>query len=147
MAVPETKRCTGECQQVLPESEFTHCKRANGKIYLQSKCRRCQSLYVQKWQEKHQDSVEASRRKQYRRNRAYVKNYLRTHPCVDCSEADTIVLEFDHVRGEKVAEIAAMVGWGYALERIIAEIEKCDVRCANCHRRVTNKRRKRSKNL
>ena len=76
-----------------------------------------------------------------RRNRAYVTAYLESHPCVDCGEPDIIVLEFDHVRGTKRNNIANMVR-RYSLEAIIAEIAKCEVRCANCHRRVTHKRRK-----
>ena len=81
------------------------------------------------------------RRERHRINRAkyrqrakdYVANYLSTHPCVDCGESDSIVLTFDHVRGEKSNDIANMISAGGALETIIAEIEKCEVRCYNCH--------------
>lgn len=75
-------------------------------------------------------------------SKGYVSGYLDTHPCVDCGEADKVVLDFDHVRGDKVCEVSVMVGRGYRLWKIIEEIEKCEVRCANCHRRVTVKRRK-----
>ena len=63
--------------------------------------------------------------------------YLSNHPCVDCGEADPVVLEFDHVRGEKSGEIANMLRRQVAWERIIDELSKCEVRCANCHRRRT----------
>jgi len=47
-----------------------------------------------------------------------------------------VVLEFDHVRGVKIWEISRMRV--RASERaLLSEIEKCDVRCANCHRRKT----------
>lgn len=74
------------------------------------------------------------------RNKNYVREYLSTHPCVDCGEKDVIVLEFDHVRGEKSSDISRAVNAGWSLERIKQEIEKCEVRCANCHRRITHKR-------
>jgi hypothetical protein len=67
------------------------------------------------------------------RARDYVADYLSTHPCVDCGESDPIVLTFDHVRGEKSNDIANMIGAGRVLETIAAEIEKCEVRCFNCH--------------
>lgn len=68
--------------------------------------------------------------------RAAILKYLEDHPCVDCGEADPIVLEFDH-RGEKLFEIGGCINRGYGVDRIMAEIAKCDVRCANCHRRKT----------
>ena len=75
------------------------------------------------------------------RNRNYVLEYLRSHPCIDCEEGDIIVLEFDHVKGEKICEISTAANSGWSLERLKKEIEKCEVRCANCHRRATHKRR------
>jgi len=72
--------------------------------------------------------------------RAWVNEYLASHPCTDCGEADIIVLEFDHVRGNKDRDIAQMISDRLSLTRVILEIEKCEVRCANCHRRKTRSR-------
>jgi hypothetical protein len=61
-------------------------------------------------------------------------HYLLEHPCVDCGENDILVLEFDHVDGVKDREISSMInrrGW----QSILKEISKCEVRCANCHKR------------
>jgi len=75
------------------------------------------------------------------RNREYIKNYLSNNPCVDCGEKDVIVLEFDHISGKKLHNISEMVGKGSSIKTIDIEISKCEVRCANCHRRVTHNRR------
>jgi len=45
---------------------------------------------------------------------------------------DPRALEFDHFRDKKY-NLAIMVGAGYCIETIEKEIEKCEVRCANCH--------------
>lgn len=74
------------------------------------------------------------------RNKTFVRDYLRSHPCVDCGEADIIVLDFDHVRGKKTLEVTRMAAGCWSLKSILEEIEKCEVRCANCHRRVTRRR-------
>lgn len=66
--------------------------------------------------------------------------YLAAHPCVDCGESDPVVLEFDHVRGVKEFNISCAVQCGYGMHRINLEIAKCEIRCCNCHRRVTAKR-------
>jgi hypothetical protein len=65
-----------------------------------------------------------------------VIGYLLSHPCIDCGEDDPVVLDFDHVRGEKKYNIAQMVR-SLTLPIVLEEIAKCDVRCANCHRRKT----------
>ena len=65
--------------------------------------------------------------------------YLADHPCVDCGESDPRCLEFDHRDpGTKTANVATLVQRAGAWKVILAEIEKCDVRCANCHRRRTS---------
>jgi hypothetical protein len=75
------------------------------------------------------------------RNREFVNNYLLSHPCVDCGVKDIVVLEFDHVKGVKENAVAVASNRSWSLDKLKKEIEKCEVRCANCHRRVTHKRR------
>lgn len=68
--------------------------------------------------------------------------YLATHPCTDCGESDPIVLEFDHLPGfEKKFNVStAVTGSTRSWSAILAEIAKCEVVCANCHRRRTASR-------
>lgn len=76
------------------------------------------------------------------RNKAEVQDliwtHLASHPCVDCGEADPLVLEFDHRDPDtKDFNIGAAVGGTNYAGDVRLEIAKCDVRCANCHRRRT----------
>jgi hypothetical protein len=89
--------------------------------------------------EKHRDEIHERRRIAQERNKTYVLGYLYQHPCVDCGETDPVVLEFDHVRGEKIRPISHMVSTQAPLATLVQEIGKCEVRCANCHRRKTFK--------
>lgn len=73
------------------------------------------------------------RLKQRRMGARFLRDYLLQHSCVDCHNNNPLVLQFDHVRGAKKLEVGMMAAYGYAINTIIAEIEKCEVRCANCH--------------
>jgi hypothetical protein len=54
-------------------------------------------------------------------------------PCLDCGISyPYYVMDFDHVRGEKLFNIGASSHFGY--NKILIEIAKCDIVCANCHR-------------
>jgi hypothetical protein len=117
------KRCT-KCEQTKPVSEFQRNRAtADG---LQTRCTTCQNT---------------TNRAQQRAKREAVYHYLRRHPCIDCGEADPIVLDFDHVRGVKSLSVGTMISRQKSRAVIAAEIEKCEVRCSNCHRRRTAKSR------
>ena len=95
---------------------------------------------------KHRDKVIAKAKvlskKAKDRARAYITAYLEANPCVDCGETDIIVLEFDHVgeEGTKKFNISDATRLGYGMPKLKAEMAKCEVRCANCHRKKTYER-------
>ncbi len=78
------------------------------------------------------------------RNRAFIARVKSFLSCVDCGESDPRVLDFDHVRGVKKNNVSDMASGAYSISRIKKEIRKCEVRCANCHRKATNQRRENS---
>lgn len=135
------KTCT-KCKVEKPLDGFTpRVGRPDGH---HSWCRTCRSEdRRQRYAEATEDDMRSKRASHARlraRNREAVHVHLMGHPCVDCGEADPIVLEFDHVRGEKLCDVAHGIGM-FGLVKLMAEIAKCDVRCANCHRRRTHERR------
>jgi hypothetical protein len=87
---------------------------------------------------KHRQVKRADISKQHRRWLARLKL---ERGCVDCGYNEwPSALHFDHRPGEtKSFEIGGRLY--YAWERIMAEVDKCDVRCANCHHKVTDLRR------
>ena len=72
----------------------------------------------------------------HERNVRHVFAVLAARSCVDCGEADMCVLDFDHT-GEKTGAVMRLARNEVSLERLQAEIDRCEVRCANCHRRRT----------
>lgn len=73
-------------------------------------------------------------------NAPRLRAFLECHPCVDCGERDVSVLEFDHLR-DKRKDVTTMLWSGLLWSTIEQEIAKCEVRCANCHRRRTARER------
>ena len=135
----ERRRC-GDCGAMKPLREFAWRRRELGQ--LDSLCPTCRAAYKQRHYAANRERYveQARRRKQDQAlaRTSYLLAYFRNHPCVDCGETDAIVLEFDH-RDKRFNIGAALPYRNWA--SILAEIEKCDVVCANCHRRRTAQRR------
>jgi hypothetical protein len=133
----DQKTCP-KCGQVKPLTEFAFKHKVRG--VRQWCCRSCNAAYKLSWyarnRHKHLHKVRAVRDKASANNRARTWSYLAQHPCVDCGEKDPVVLEFDHLR-DKLKDIGYMVTAGFTWSTIELEIAKCEVRCANCHRRRT----------
>jgi hypothetical protein len=132
------KRCN-RCKQEKQLNEFN--RRNKG---LQPYCIPCKREYDREFYKKTADK--RRERKSYNskviriRNADLIKQYLLDKSCIDCGIADPIVLEFDHRNPEeKSHDVSNMVGWCFSKENILEEIAKCDIRCANCHRRKTAK--------
>lgn len=110
-------------------------------------CKSCQAEYnrqhynknKKKYKKKARRWDAENRDKQRRARQKYIIKYLLEHPCVDCGETNPLILDFDHVRGEKVANISALVSGVYSWKAIKDEMTKCEIRCVNCHRIRTAK--------
>jgi hypothetical protein len=134
------KRCA-VCKESKPEEEFNWRWKAQGRRW--GTCKACQRQQKNRYYATHREEYNARKRvrTQLTRDsaRQYVLDYLATHPCVECGESDPMVLEFDHVHGDKHKAVSLMVLEGRTFKAIQVEIDKCQVLCANCHRRKTMK--------
>lgn len=137
-ALPMIRRC-GLCAREKPIEDFAWRRKDKG--LFDNYCRPCRALYKQRHYEANKDRYIANAKARTQRvleeRMRYVIEYLRNHPCVDCGEDDVLVLEFDHRQDKSFS-----VSYGIRTHNwdvVLAEIEKCDVRCANCHRRRTGR--------
>ena len=99
------------------------------------------------------EEIRAYNRSYYRKNREHLLNkqreknrrfaekrrkwlveYKKTLQCERCDESHPATLTFHHKDdSEKSFEISNAIAKGVSLKRLIAEIDKCEVLCANCH--------------
>jgi hypothetical protein len=135
----ERQKCY-RCGDVKPAGDFAWRRKARNQR--DSFCRPCRAAYHHEHysanRERYVAQARMRKRKLARERMAYLIEYFASHPCRDCGEADPIVLEFDHL-GDKAFNIGSALpyrNW----QSILDEIAKCEVVCANCHRRRTVKR-------
>lgn len=129
------------CGGVKPSSAYSFADRAAGSLNWY--CRDCQAAYrrthylANRPEYIRRASAQVKGRRE--QNRREVLTYLATHPCVECGVRDPLVLEFDHRDcDEKISEVSRLM-MSKRWPRVLSEIEKCDVRCVNCHRRRTSR--------
>lgn len=137
-----TRRCT-RCLEEKPITEFNFKDKRRGRRQIY--CRDCTRIQVRMHYHANIDYYvrKTLKRKTVgkREEREKIRKYLELHPCIDCGESDPCCLDFDHVRGKKRYYVSRMIGKGHSWETILNEIRKCEVRCANCHRKRHAKRR------
>lgn len=110
-------------------------------------CKTCNSDWVRgryaKNKKSHYENVRRSRAARAIFLREMVAKIKIEKGCKDCGyRTHAEALEFDHLpQNLKIENVSILVAKGVAVAKILAEIEKCDVRCANCHRVITHKRR------
>ena len=80
-----------------------------------------------------------------RRTRAAARKLvaeLKSRPCPDCGgHFPPVAMDFDHVKGNKRGIISRMTNAPMSGANLLAEIDNCEVVCANCHRLRTLHRR------
>ena len=135
------KRCS-KCKKEKSSEEFNF-KNKDLKLR-QCQCKECTRLLVKNHYNKNKQYYLKKAKKRNLEIKTnivnYLQNYLSKKSCIDCGESDIAVLEFDHInRSTKFKAVSTLVRLGYPIKIIQAEINKCDVRCANCHRRKTSK--------
>jgi hypothetical protein len=130
-------RCS-RCGEEKPRESFTWSLSKGRDCY----CRPCRAAYGREHYERNRKRyirlAGLRSRKEIERRQALVVQYLEEHPCIDCGETDVVVLDFDHLSDKSfnVSYGIRYLRW----ETVLKEIEKCEVVCANCHRRRTAQR-------
>lgn len=112
---------------------------------LQGKCKECQRAYYRLYYQANKSHFITKNRRNKNRQRMRLRAILlrvKQSPCQDCGGTfHPWVMELDHREGTvKEAAVANLVSKGCTNARLLEEIEKCDVVCANCHRMRTYRR-------
>ena len=122
-----TKKACVTCRVVKPLTAFhKHTRSIDG---YRGECKACRSTKAKvTYQKDH-----AHWRNRYEQQRDFVRQLnIDRGACLDCNETyPPQVMHFHHVRGDKSFNIGS--GAGKSKMKILAEIDKCELLCANCH--------------
>ena len=132
----ESRRCGG-CGTDKPLTEFNWRRKAQGQR--DNLCRPCRAAYhrlhYERNRQRYVDQARVRKQALARARTRYLIDFFASNPCSDCGEPDPVVLEFDNL-GDKLVAIVQSLPYR-AWDSILAEMAKCEVVCANCHRRRT----------
>ena len=132
----ETKFCA-KCQTFKSIAEMSIDKR--NPTGVGSQCLSCSEAYIREYWNKNR-ALMLERTRKHWFNRHLWLNSLKNGSCIECGESfPPEAMDFDHVRGDKINSIGRMVT--AHLNKILGEISKCELICANCHRVRTKKRK------
>lgn len=130
----DKKRC-GVCKELKPVSDFNKHNQRTGYLY---RCKPCQRTYSSAHYHLNSDRYKARRDARKKMLREMVVQ-LKARPCADCKKSyPPYVMDFDHRDpSSKLFGMGEATSGGRNIDKILSEIDKCDVICANCHRERT----------
>jgi hypothetical protein len=136
-----------KCNQDLDASLFNIKCTKNGKAYLQPYCRDCQKVYWAVYYSNKENKEKHLKRK-YKKDKQKkaelvdIVNKAKDAPCMDCKiKYNPWVMDFDHLDPDtKIDSISRLVSDKVHENKILDEIKKCELVCANCHRERTYER-------
>lgn len=103
-------------------------------------CKQCFADYDRdRYQTVDKERKDRNRQTQVWRKQNLLWEMLITSECKACGNTDPEVLEFDHRDGEDKKFNVSEMMYSYSWASILSEIAKCDILCANCHRKRTIK--------
>ena len=92
-----------------------------------------------RWYHANKATVAAKKDRKRKRLREIVRE-AKSRPCADCGQTyPYYVMDLDHTGEDKSMIVSKLVNFG-ATQRLLDEIAKCEVVCANCHRERTWRR-------
>ena len=91
--------------------------------------------YDAEYRKNHKEEARVRNEKRYNEHRAWLTNIKTSRGCALCPETHPAVLVFHHRDPNMKSFDMARNAWRKK-ERILEEIKKCDVLCANCHRKL-----------
>jgi len=137
--IPINYKYCKTCNLFKEPEEFK--KRESVNSGYRPKCKLCYNKDIREYYNKNSINILPQKNKTSKERKAlkYINyyNHLLEKKCIDCGIDDVMVLECDH-KHDKIDNISKMVADGTSWDTIVKELEKCEIRCSNCHKKKTH---------
>lgn len=131
------KQCS-LCGLFLDISEFHRGCGPDGKDYW---CRTCKSERSKQTSQEQKKKYKETSIKKMNKRMKWLYDIKANTPCKDCGKFfEPYCMDFDHVSGDKVANVSFLVLHNYPEKTILTEIAKCELVCVHCHNTRTANR-------
>jgi hypothetical protein len=138
VGIMETRICY-ICKKEFPlTDEFFYKDKTHSKG-LDHKCKKCSYLKLKERRKNNPEKQRKIQHNQYKystnKMHTFINQYKLEMGCSICGYSEhPSALDFHHVNNDKEYSISTMVNQRYSKQRILNEMKKCIVVCANCHR-------------
>ncbi len=96
-----------------------------------------QRQYQNNWYQKNKERRKSQNLMSYYRHKEWFMKVKANYKCKECGENHPATIDFHHRdKNSKFEEVSDMIAQMRSRESILAEIEKCDALCSNCHRKL-----------
>jgi hypothetical protein len=124
-----------KCNLEKDEKDFS--KNKNRKDGLNGHCKTCHSIAWKAYRKNNKEKISKQVIDRVKTLKVWIKEYKSKLQCTRCGENEICCLDFHHRDKEtKDLTISRAITNGWAIKRLLKEIEKCDIVCSNCHRKI-----------
>lgn len=124
------KTCT-KCKIQKPLEEFS--KKNKG---FNSWCKKCMHIYLKNHYKLNKDYYIQKTDFRKKVTISFIKSFKLKSKCAKCGETHPACLSFHHTGQDKKVNISEIMWKGWSLDRVMSEINKCEILCENCHRKL-----------
>jgi len=127
------KKCYKCNEKKLLEDFYNNKYKADGK---QTICKTCSNKRRVEYYKENKERETIVKNKNKRKIKQWFKDLKDTLECNECGENHPATLQFHHKNGKKEFNISNAVCGSFSKEKILEEMKKCVILCANCHMKI-----------
>lgn len=131
IGVQKIMKCQ-KCKQEKEECSFS--KNKSKKSGFNKICKDCFKKYKDSHYENNKEYYIEKNKRNKLKIKEFIQEYKEKSSCKLCGENHIATLDFHHK--DPLVKDFSLSNYNWGIERVKKEIEKCEILCSNCHRKL-----------